>query len=379
MKSSQEAASSGRSEPSGGGSAPRKLPDFSRTITMAQIAKAAGVSQGAISSLLNDRDYGIRVSEKTRERVFRVCREMGYLPNDLRAVVRMYPELGDFCLLLARDMGGAAQEPGLARVASAAVSAVPNDVRALALARYDPVIDYLAQPEKLPQPVRVGVVSKFVAFGHVNPTLVATITRRGLPYVLLGARLDSPGVVSFVPDFPQASLIGLEYLARLGHQRIAIISGPFGTTEPSIIELNRGVRLAFEKMKVPLEAQHVVYGDLTFAAGLAAADTLLDRKPAPTAIFCMSDAVAAGVIARALDRGVKVPAELSVIGCADDPVCGFTLPPLTSVHLPYEDMARLGVEEVDRLIRFDALPETRSTVVPVRLVERGSSGPAPRE
>ena len=68
---------------------------------MAQIAKAAGVSQGAISSLLNDRDYGIRVSEKTRERVFKVCREMGYIPNDLRAVVRMYPELGDFCLLLA--------------------------------------------------------------------------------------------------------------------------------------------------------------------------------------------------------------------------------------------------------------------------------------
>src|SRR3954466_9769483 len=71
-----------------------------KTITMAQIAKAAGVSQGAISSLLNDRDYGIRVSEKTRERVFKVCREMGYIPNDLRAVVRMYPELGEYCLLI---------------------------------------------------------------------------------------------------------------------------------------------------------------------------------------------------------------------------------------------------------------------------------------
>src|SRR6187399_3038525 len=133
MNSPNEEASLGRGDPPGESLSPRKLPDFARTITMAQIAKAAGVSQGAISSLLNDRDYGIRVSEKTRERVFRVCREMGYLPNDLRAVVRMYPELGDFCLLLARDMGGAAQEPGLARVASAAVNAVPNDVRALAL------------------------------------------------------------------------------------------------------------------------------------------------------------------------------------------------------------------------------------------------------
>src|SRR5215218_9295075 len=66
----------------GGSRVPRQLSDLQKTITMAQIAKAAGVSQGAISSLLNDRDYGIRVSEKTRERVFRVCREMGYMPND---------------------------------------------------------------------------------------------------------------------------------------------------------------------------------------------------------------------------------------------------------------------------------------------------------
>src|SRR6201994_5190974 len=80
---------------------PKVLSEAHKGITMAQIAKAAGVSQGAISSLLNDRDYGIRVSEKTRERVFKVCREMGYIPNDLRAVVRMYPELGEYCLLIA--------------------------------------------------------------------------------------------------------------------------------------------------------------------------------------------------------------------------------------------------------------------------------------
>jgi hypothetical protein len=90
----------------GGEKAARTPGDLHKTITMAQIARAAGVSQGAISSLLNDRDYGIRVSEKTRERVFKVCREMGYIPNDLRAVVRMYPELGDFCLLISSKFGG---------------------------------------------------------------------------------------------------------------------------------------------------------------------------------------------------------------------------------------------------------------------------------
>src|SRR6186713_2344158 len=90
---------------------PLRLTDLQKNITMAQIAKAAGVSQGAISSLLNDRDYGIRVSEKTRERVFKVCREMGYIPNDLRAVVRMYPELGDYCLLISASVEGGLRDP----------------------------------------------------------------------------------------------------------------------------------------------------------------------------------------------------------------------------------------------------------------------------
>ena len=83
-------------------------------------AQAAGVSQGAISSLLNDRDYGIRVSEKTRERVFKVCREMGYIPNDLRAVVRMYPELGEICFLIASNIEDGLSDPFVARMACAA-------------------------------------------------------------------------------------------------------------------------------------------------------------------------------------------------------------------------------------------------------------------
>src|SRR5207249_11011709 len=101
-----------------------------KAITMADLAKAAGVSQGAISSLLNDRDYGIRVSDKTRERVLKVCREMGYIPNDLRAVVRMYPELGDACLLIPTSIAGGLADAVVARIAGAAMAAVSEPARA---------------------------------------------------------------------------------------------------------------------------------------------------------------------------------------------------------------------------------------------------------
>src|SRR5438067_3469190 len=114
-----------------------RVDEHHKTITMAAIAKAAGVSQGAISSLLNDRDYGIRVSEKTRERVFKVCREMGYIPNDLRAVVRMYPELGDFCLLLSTAIEGGLFDPFVHRLVASAMAAVPDASHPLSLAFYD--------------------------------------------------------------------------------------------------------------------------------------------------------------------------------------------------------------------------------------------------
>src|SRR5204863_6084473 len=146
MNSPKEAGSLGRGDPPGDEpkSTTRRLSDLSKTITMAQIAKAAGVSQGAISSLLNDRDYGIRVSEKTRERVFKVCREMGYLPNDLRAVVRMYPELGDYCLIISTRYQGGLANPFVARLAAAAIGAIGARSRSLTLSFYDDGHDYAA-------------------------------------------------------------------------------------------------------------------------------------------------------------------------------------------------------------------------------------------
>jgi len=356
----------------GEGRLSRRPGDPHKTITMAQIAKAAGVSQGAISSLLNDRDYGIRVSEKTRERVFKVCREMGYIPNDLRAVVRMYPELGEFCLLLSSRCIAGLADPFLSRIAAAAMAATPIDSRSVTLSAYDEELDYLAEPEHLPVPVRSGVASKFVCWGPPNLSLVQTLLRRGYPVVCLGYDLALPGVVSIVPDYQRASQLALEHLLGLGHQHVAIISGPFGSTDPQLIELNHGVQTAFVEANAPLAAQNIIYGDLTHEAGVTAYSALQEHTPAPTAVFCMSDAAATGVITEARRRGHDVPARLSIVGCGDDLFSQFTCPALTTVHIPAEEMAARGIAEIDRLVRVEAPSAAKREVLPVRLVERAS-------
>lgn len=354
---------------------PHRLGDLHKTITMAQIAKAAGVSQGAISSLLNDRDYGIRVSERTRERVFKVCREMGYLPNDLRAVVRMYPELGGFALLISTRYSGGLEHALVSRSAAAAMQAIPEASRSLALAFYDEAKDYGACPEGMPEPIAAGTVSKFLFLGAPNLSLVQMITRRGCPVVVLGYDAPIPGVHSILSDLLSAPRHALEHLVGCGHRRLAIVSGPFGSNEPEILEMNHGIRLACEQLSIPVDARNILYGDLSANAGRVALDSLLERDPVPTAIFCLSDAAAAGVIAQAAVRGIRVPTQLSVIGCADDPCADMATPGLTTVRLPYEEMASLGVREVDQLVRGGGLVEPRRSVLPVRLIARGSCAP----
>ncbi len=352
---------------------PKQLSDLQKTITMAQIAKAAGVSQGAISSLLNDRDYGIRVSERTRERVFKVCREMGYIPNDLRAVVRMYPELGDFCLLLGNGATGGLRDPFAHRLAVAAMEAIPDPSHPLSLALYDESRDYSAQQE-LPHPISAGTFSKFLFHGHPNPSLIDILARRGLPLVSLGYDAAHPGVTSFLADYASASLAAIEHLVELGHQHFGIISGSFGSTHPKVLELNHGVSQACERFHLPIEAQHIAYGDLSESAGQTALDEIFSHQPAPTAIFAMSDSAAIGALNRAQARGIKVPGELSIVGCSDDAGASSSYPRLTTVHLPAEEMAQAGIKEIDRLVREGAADAPRKTSLPVRLVRRDSTG-----
>ncbi len=342
---------------------------------MADIAKAAGVSQGAISSLLNDRDYGIRVSEKTRDRVFRVCREMNYIPNDLRAVVRMYPELGAFCVLLASDLTDLPSDPFQARVISGAMNA---NVEAVTIARYEAGADYgTIDPETFPQPVRSGIASRFLLLGTPSPSLCQALVARNYGVTLAGHDVALAGVTSLLPDFAGASQAAIDYLFQLGHKHIAILSGPFGATDYHIIELNRGVRAGYDKVNVPIEAQNIIYGDLTMENGYKAVDLLLDRPNPPTAVFCFDDAAAAGVIARAQARGVRVPEEMSVIGCSDDALSAHTQPALSTVHLPAEEIGATAIAETDRRARErDAFPsEAKKILLPVKLIERASSGP----
>jgi len=249
---------------------------------------------------------------------------------------------------------------------------VPDPSHPLSLASYDEGRDY-SNLQDLPHPIRVGTYSKFLIYGQTNLSLLDSLTHRGLPVVSLGNDAAVPGVTSLIPDYERASFLAIEHLAQLGHQHLGIVSGPFGATHPKILDLNRGVSRACEQFGLPIETQSIVYGDLSEHAGQVALEEILVHQPKPTAIFAMSDSAALGVIARAHAHGLKVPGDLSVVGCSDDFGATISAPMLTTVHLPAEEMAVSGIREIDRLVREGAPDAPRKIAMPVQLVVRAST------
>ena len=140
------------------------------------------------------------------------------------------------------------------------------------------------------------------------------------------------------------------------------------------------MRIGYEKVGALIEAQNIIYGELTFKNGYDSLDMLLNRATQPTAVLCLNDSAACGVLARAMNKGIKVPEELSVLGCSDDTYSECTHPKLTTVHLPAEEMGATGAQETERRVldKENGLAEPKKIVLPVRLVERESCA-APRQ
>jgi DNA-binding LacI/PurR family transcriptional regulator len=339
---------------------PRKLADLQKTITMAQIAKAAGVSQGAISSLLNDRDYGIRVSDKTRERVFRVCREMGYIPNDLRAVVRMYPEVGDFCILVAdHEFAGGIGNSGMTRVLQTAIQeATPYSVTVCPYSQHTEYNDLSV----LPPAVTAGVASKFIFAGPANPSLAKAIIQKDLPVCWLGADLPMEGVQCFLAESNAAHRQALQELRNLGHHQVLLFSDPANTPASCFLNGNSKIFSESEARRLDLGFADILSCNATIEAGIHAYDTFLKSPSQPTAAVFSSDLAASGfsIAARLRTAGSSVPV-ISTDGQSSDAT---RTQGVSYLRAPVEKMVSDAIRWISKAVKSGALNESGKQVYP---------------
>jgi DNA-binding LacI/PurR family transcriptional regulator len=175
-------------------------------------------------------------------------------------------------------------------------------------------------------------------------------------------------------DYEQAGMLAGDHLLGLGHRHLALIHGASEVQTTS--DLKRGFTSALARMDLHLTEDHSVDGLYTEEGGALAVTELMRRHPDLTGILAGNDKMAIGAISGLKNLGLRVPEEVSVIGCDDMHQAEFSDPPLTTIHTPIYKLGQRACELVLQLIEgvSDAVEETH----PVALTLRKSTCPPPQ-
>jgi LacI family transcriptional regulator len=340
-------------------------------VTLRELAQRAGVNPSTVSRVLN-RDPSVRIAAATRARILDAAAATGYRPNRLARSLKL--QRTHIVGMLIPDVTNPVFS-ALFRAVDDAASAAGYHV---ILCNTDDTVRRLEQ--------HLDMLSE----GHVDGLLVATARRddpvldtlraRRLPYVLVHRRRDNPSDSWVVPDDRQGAHLVIEHLRRLGHRRIAHIAGSAAVSRS--VARRDGFQEALAAAGLGEGLWVAAAGDVDETAGeLGLAQLLtLPSERRPTAVFAANDLAALGVLGAAQRIGLRVPADLSVVGSDDIPAGRYAGPGLTTIHLPVQEMGRRATELLIRRIRGEAPPEAPPTqlTLPVELVVRGSTAaPAP--
>ena len=159
------------------------------------------------------------------------------------------------------------------------------------------------------------------------------------------------------------------YLLDLGHRKIAHLTGP--KQHGNLSDRTRGFVRTLQAAK-PAVHPIVRYGKFNFAGGAELTRKLLDAHPDVTAIFAANDVMAFGVLKTALERGLRIPEDLSLLGFDNIEFSGIVYPPLTTIHQPKYEMGQAAVEILLRMAKERDKRIAEHRLLGVEMIERHS-------
>jgi len=321
-------------------------------LVIRDIAALAGVSVATVSRVLNTRPD---VSPATRDLVLRHVRERGYVTSRNARALTVPCMLGDYFTQI---------------VAGATDALYERDARLVVCpTRYE-----RDREASLLQRLMHGTTDgALVILPSESPAELAALHRQGYPFVVV----DPPDPIhDGIPVISAAhwsgARIATEHLLALGHQRIGVITGE--REKCASRDRVAGYFSALLVAGLPADRGLLVESDFSIDGGYAAAHDLLARPNAPTAIFALNDNMAVGVLRAARERGMDVPGDLSVIGFDDVEMASIVVPGLTTIRQPLQEMGRIAVGVLYRLLDGQSLDATR-VELSTKLVTRATTGP----
>lgn len=305
---------------------------MARQPTIKDVAATAGVSFKTVSRVLNGEAH---VREELRAKVKAAVEALGYHPSvAARGLIGAPSRLLAFLY----------DNPNFGYVTEAELGILRGCRSAGYYVAVEPVVsgpDIGDQIDRILSSLRVDGVILTPPLSD-DPATIAAIEQRGVRCVRIAAREEISGYPNISVDDAQGAYTLTSRMLDLGHRHIAFVKGPpeHGASQWRI----DGYRRAMRDRGIEVVEALVATGDFTFESGFAAAQTLLQAKPRPTAVFASNDQMALGVMAAALEAGLDLPKELSIGGFDDIRVARMSWPPLTTVRQPIADMCAAAAE-----------------------------------
>jgi DNA-binding LacI/PurR family transcriptional regulator len=338
---------------------------MTKRATIADIAERTGLSKGAVSYALNGQPG---VSEATRQRVLKLAAEMGWRPNSAARALSA-SRAGALGLVMARPASMLGVEPFFIKL----LSGIENTLAARSIALLLQVVPgHDAEVEAYRRwfaERRVDGI--FLIDLRIEDKRVLVLEELGLPAVVIGGPGHHGRLPAVWSDDASAMGMVVEYLAALGHRRVARVAGPSGLLHTEL----RGQAFAEVADRLALDSAVSVATDYSPEQGAQATRRLLSGTPRPTAVIYDNDVMAVAGTSVAHEMGVAVPRDLSIVAWDDSVLCEIVHPPLTVLS---RDIMAYGARAAERLLALldgagvgdfeDAMP---------RLITRGSTARPP--
>lgn len=338
-------------------------------VTIYQVAEQAGVSIGTVSRVLSNPS---KVSETTRARVLKVIEKLNYVPSmAARGLTKGNTRvIGLLCPYTPTQLFNDPHLLGCMQGIEEALNEQNwNLLLSTATREHDPSSSY----ERLLRSRYIDGALVIETQESEAVSLHAQLQRQHFPWVVLGYPVGIVPCHSIHADDYQGSQALTDYLLKLGHRRIGIISAeprPLGFEERL-----RGHKKILSYNGITFDENLLVYGSMTIESGYEAVSQLLKRENPPTAIFALNDRMALGAIRWVTEQGLRIPQDISIVGFDDIPAASQVVPGLTTVRQP---SIKIGYEAINLLFKLikGENPPIRM-VLATELVIRNSSGPLP--
>lgn len=322
-----------------------------------EIAQLAGVSVATVSRCLNQPE---KVSEDTRQKILKVVRESKYMPS---------PSAQSLSTGQTRMIGCIV--PSLHNAFFAQL--VEGCQRALARYGYRLLVyntDY--DPDFWATFNQRGVDGLIISGTDFTPEIKPQIDKIIVPYVLIENSEEMQTIAQnpktvYIDDY-QGVHSALKYLYAEGNRVFGVVAFAHDT-----FVVRRRIRAVEEFFASHPDCTcYVEYTDYTaLPQALAAAESFLQKKPRPTAIFAFNDMIAAGVVRHLLENKIHIPRDIEIIGFDDIPLASFFTPALSTVSAPN---LRLGEKAAEMLLKsIEGKPSVDSVIFPVDLKLREST------